>query len=81
MAGIAREIVIQAGSFKSRDNADRARSALGRIAAVDVAPIEVGGQTYFRVRVGPFSSETEAAAALVRVTQAGYQGAKIVMKN
>jgi cell division protein FtsN len=46
---------------------------------VDVAPVEAGGETLFRVRVGPFADETEASAALARVTEAGYQGAKIVM--
>jgi len=46
-----------------------------------VDPIEVGGEVYFRVRVGPFSAANEAETALVRVTGAGYQGAKIVAKN
>jgi rare lipoprotein A len=72
---------IQAGSFKNRDNAERARTTLAAIGPVDVAEIEVGGAVYFRVRVGPFSDEIEAAAALPRVTQAGYQGARIVMRN
>jgi cell division protein FtsN len=44
-----------------------------------VAPVEVGGVTLFRVRVGPFADETAASAALARVTEAGYHGAKIVM--
>jgi rare lipoprotein A len=74
-------LLIQAGSFKSKENADKARAALAAIAPVDVDPIEVAGEVYFRVRVGPFSAAEEAAAALVRVTGAGYQGAKIVAKN
>jgi len=71
--------LIQAGSFRSEDNAERARALLGGIAPVEVAPVEIGGETLFRVRVGPFADETAASAALVRVTEAGYQGAKIVM--
>jgi rare lipoprotein A len=71
--------LIQAGSFRSEDNAERARALLGGIAAVEVVPVEAGGETLFRVRVGPFADETAASAALVRVTEAGYQGAKIVM--
>lgn len=70
--------LIQAGSFKSKDNADKARSLLGGIAQVEVAPMEVGGETMFRVRVGPFADPAAAAAALARVTEAGYTGAKIV---
>jgi rare lipoprotein A len=72
---------IQAGSFKNRDNAERARAALSTIAPVDVAEIDVNGETFFRVRVGPFADESSAAAALPQVTAAGYNGAKIVMRN
>ncbi len=73
--------LIQAGSFKSRDNADRARAALASIAPVEVAEIEAAGDVYFRVRVGPFSDQEGAAAALAKVTQSGYQGARIIGKN
>jgi peptidoglycan lytic transglycosylase len=71
-------LVIQAGSFKSKDNADKATLLLGGIAHVEVAPIEAGGETIFRVRVGPFANQSAASAALTRVTGAGYTGAKIV---
>jgi rare lipoprotein A len=74
-------LLIQAGSFKSKENANRASVELGSIAPVDVAPIEVGGEVYFRVRVGPFPDQGAAQSALFQVTKAGYQGAKIVMKN
>lgn len=74
-----RSLLIQAGSFKSKDNADKAKVLLGGIAQVEVAPIEVGGETIFRVRVGPFVDQGAAAAALARVSGAGYAGAKIVM--
>ena len=74
-------LVIQAGSFKNKDNADRARNVLAAIAPVDVTPIAVGEETYFRVRVGPVAAASEAKAALVKVTGAGYQGAKLVRKN
>jgi rare lipoprotein A len=73
--------VIQAGSFKNKENADRARNVLSAIAPVDVTPIAVGGDVYFRVRVGPFSDLSGAEAALAEVTKAGYQGAKLVAKN
>jgi cell division protein FtsN len=51
---------------------------LSAIASVDVAEIDVGGHVYFRVRVGPFTDESDATAALRRVTAAGYRGAKFV---
>jgi rare lipoprotein A len=73
--------LIQAGSFKSRDNADRARTVLSSLAPVEVTEIEAAGDVYFRVRVGPFSDQIGAEAALAKVTQAGYQGARIIAKN
>jgi rare lipoprotein A len=77
VAGEAR-ILIQAGSFKSKDNADKARAQLASIAPVDVTPIAVGTDTYFRVRIGPFSTDIDAQSALARAEEAGYSGAKIV---
>lgn len=71
-------VVIQAGSFRNEDNAERARSTLGAIAAVEVASIDGARGRFFRVRLGPFASEQDAAAALSRVTEAGYGGARIV---
>jgi rare lipoprotein A len=70
--------LIQAGSFRSEDNAERARSLLGGIAPVEVAPTQAGGEILFRVRVGPFADQATAASALARVTEAGYRGAKII---
>jgi len=72
---------IQAGSFRMRDNAERARSALSFIGPVDVAEVDVGGEIFYRVRVGPFADAIEAVAALPRITEAGYLGAKIIKQN
>jgi rare lipoprotein A len=73
--------VVQAGSFKNKENAERARNVLSAIAPVDIAPVTVGQEVYFRVRVGPFSSASEARAALAKVAEAGYRGAKVVTKH
>jgi rare lipoprotein A len=72
---------IQAGTFKNKDNAERARSLLSAIAPVDVAPIEVGAEVYYRVRIGPFASTSEAKRALGKVARSGYRGAKVVTGN
>jgi rare lipoprotein A len=74
-------LLIQAGSFKSKENADRARKVLSAIASVDIDAITVGNEVYYRVRLGPFAEVAAAKAALVKVTQAGYQGAKTVRKD
>ena len=77
----ARGLMVQAGTFKNKDNAERARATLSAIAPVDVASITMREELYFSVRVGPFSNSTEAKAALAQVTKAGYQGAKVVVQN
>ena len=74
-------LVIQAGSFKNKENADKARITLAALAPVEVTPIEVGGNVYFRVRVGPYAATAETKSALAKVRSAGFQGAKIVTGN
>jgi rare lipoprotein A len=73
--------IIQAGSFKNKENADRARMTLAAIGSVEVTPFDVGGNVYYRVRVGPFSATPETKTALAKVKSAGFQGAKIVGGN
>ncbi len=73
--------VIQAGSFKNKENADRARTTLAALGAIDVTPIDVGGNVYYRVRVDLFSTAADTKVALAKVKSAGFQGAKIVSGN
>ena len=46
-ASISDGLLVQAGSFKSQDNADKARTTLAAIAPVEVAEIEAGGKYLF----------------------------------
>ena len=73
--------VIQAGSFKNKENADKARTTLAALGSVEVTPIDVGGNVYYRVRVGPFSPTSATKTALAKVKGAGFQGAKIISGN
>ena len=72
---------IQAGSFRNKETAERARAVLSGIAPVDVDEVDVGGEIFYRVPVGPFHDEIAAASALPQVTEAGYQGARILFRN
>ncbi|QQR68785.1 MAG: septal ring lytic transglycosylase RlpA family protein [Alphaproteobacteria bacterium] len=69
---------IQAGSFSDSGNANRFGQRLGHMGAVDVARTQVGGRTFYRVRLGPFSSMNQAQSLLPRVKAAGGDGARIV---
>lgn len=67
--------VVQLGSFASRENAER---LAGRVEqqgfAVYLEPLERGGRTLYRVRVGPEPSRTAAEALEKRLVAAGFKG-------
>jgi peptidoglycan lytic transglycosylase len=71
--------MIQAGSFRDPDNAERLKSALASVGPVEVTPISVGNVTYYRVRVGPLPDGEEARNALSRVRAAGIGDARLIM--
>lgn len=62
-------LVVQAGAFANRGNADRAAKALGGFVSPD--------GKWFRVRTGPFASRGQADAALAKVRAAGYSDARV----
>ena len=59
----------------------RARTALSGVGPVEIARIVDRGETYYRVRVGPFIDAITAAATLSDVAEAGYRSAKIILQN
>lgn len=66
-------LVVQVASFSSRANADRAAARLG-------GQVEAAGP-YFRVRLGRYASQGDAAAALAKAKAAGYSDARIQRAN
>ncbi len=62
--------LLQAGSFASRDNAERLRARLqyGGYGNVQIQQVQISGRHYHRVQLGPFDSRAtaEGAAATVR---------------
>ena len=56
-----RDFWVQAGSFSTRERADGVKSTLGTkgISAI-VTNQEINGNTYYRVRIGPYTSQNEA---------------------
>jgi rare lipoprotein A len=72
-------IYIQAGAFVDIQNAERLRQELSRYAATNLFPVEVGGQRFYRVRMGPIATVEEADALLNTVIARGHQEARIVI--
>lgn len=75
----ATEIFIQAGAFVDIQNAERLRQQLSGLGPTELYPVLVGNQRYYRVRMGPIPTVTQADALLERVIAQGHQEARIVV--
>ena len=65
---------VQVGAFADKSRAEALRDSLVRDGnAAAVAPAAIGGDTFFRVRLGPFADAPTARAAAVRLAARGYQ--------
>ncbi len=73
-----RGLFIQAASFRNRDFADSLRGRLAEMGPADVKSSDVAGQTYYRVRLGPFAARHDADQALRAVVGSGFTDARIV---
>jgi DedD protein len=67
--------VVQLGSFRDRDNADRlVRDMTAKGFACFVAPIKSGGRELYRVRVGPTRDRASAEALAAQLRRIGQSG-------
>ena len=73
-------IYIQAGAFAEQNNALRLSSQLKTFGSAHIYPVNVGGRSFYRVRVGPFSSVDQADAALGQMAANGLNKAIIVVE-
>lgn len=73
------DLFVQAGAFSSQGNAELVRQQLAPLGDATVTPINVNGQTLYRVRVGPVESLESADTVLSRVVQQGHKGARIIV--
>lgn len=73
-------IFIQAGAFSDTGNAQRLSERLTALGAAKVYPTNIGGKTFYRVRLGPYSSVDQADAALGQVLEKGVPKAVIVVE-
>jgi rare lipoprotein A len=69
----AATFIVQAGAYTDHDNAVRAQRALAaRYSQVWIAVAQEGAQTFYRVRLGTFSSRADAEQAARQVQALGY---------
>lgn len=72
-------IFIQAGSFTRIDNAIRLRARLSQLGNVHVAETMIENRRYFRVRLGPMASVSEADEFLAILLGNGHPDARVVV--
>jgi len=72
-------VYVQAGAFADAGNAERLSNALRAYGTTKVYPTNVAGKSFYRVRIGPFSSTNQADAVLGRVIAQAAPQAKIVV--
>jgi rare lipoprotein A len=75
----ATNLYIQAGAFAERGNAARLQAKLKPFGRTGMAPVFVGGQRYYRVRLGPIATLSDADRVLAKVIGAGVIQAHIVV--
>jgi cell division protein FtsN len=67
---VAEEILLQAASFRSRDDAERLRAALLLMdLPAATSAITLNNGAWYRVTVGPFDSRVKAERALTRLRE------------
>ena len=71
---------VQAASFSSPDNAQRAKINLSDVGPVNISPVDTGTNTFYRVTVGPLSGPEHAERALNEVALKGMPDARIVTR-
>jgi rare lipoprotein A len=69
----ARRFRVQAGTYADYDRARRTQRALDQaVGRAHLALIEAPDSRYYQVRVGPFATPDDAAAAARRIVELGY---------
>lgn len=76
----ASNIFVQAGSFVRIANAERLRARLSSLGQTRIATAQVGDAQYFRVRLGPMVSVTEADRLLATLHGNGFRDARVVVE-
>lgn len=75
------QIYVQAGSFTSQGNAAEVQKQVSSIGPARVHTANIGGQPYYRVRIGPIESVEKADAVVNTLQRQGRQATIIVTEN
>lgn len=73
------EMFVQAGAFRNYQNALKLKARLGGMGPTKITSVIVGGNEFFRVRIGPIATLGLADQTLAGMIQSGYTIARIVI--
>ncbi|TAH36581.1 MAG: septal ring lytic transglycosylase RlpA family protein [Alphaproteobacteria bacterium] len=76
---LSNSVYLQVGAFADRQNVERLASRLKNLAEVEVTPLERGGRTLYRVRLGPLDNIQQAETLQTKVGEYGIRDAKIII--
>ncbi len=69
---------VQAGSFSTRDNAQRAADQIAAAGNATIEPMDRGGATLYRVTIGPAPDEAQAWVLRDQVAALGFRDASVL---
>lgn len=69
---------VQAGAYSKQSSAQEVSRKLEGIGESNIYYVDVNGQKFYRVRIGPFSQQAAADASLNKVRNLGIYDAKVV---
>ena len=73
-------IYVQAGAFSDMSNAEGLKNRLTAFGPAQITTTHSAGQTFYRVRLGPYSDVASADRALKTVTGNGYDNAILIVE-
>ena len=73
-----KQFYIQAGAFSSQSNAHRLTQKLQHAGPTGISERQTARGTFYKVRVGPFDSVSQARQALQKVVSSGHPDAHII---
>lgn len=71
---------VQAGSFSNKEMAYNLKNQLHKYGSINISPVDVNGNRYYRVKVGPFYGKTDANIALLKIKDTGLADAKVIIE-
>tara|TARA_R110000868_G_scaffold58283_3_gene180113 strand:+ start:711 stop:1706 length:996 start_codon:yes stop_codon:yes gene_type:complete len=72
-------IFVQAGAFTNYQNAMKTKILVSRVSPATISHVLIDNKDFYRVRVGPLATVTDADRALEQLQAIGYPGARIIV--